>query len=78
MKLWVCIAVGLFAFSFSYWGNHGLGDSSRIPIGNWQTISNINWTEYARLENQTTQAGNEIETTLNDYGHDPSASLMNG
>jgi hypothetical protein len=33
-------SVGLLIFSFSYWGNHGVGDSSRIPVGHGQVIHN--------------------------------------
>lgn len=34
------ISFSLFAFAFSYWGDHGLGDSSRIPVGYGQYIRN--------------------------------------
>jgi hypothetical protein len=37
-KAWLFITVGLFIFSFTYWGDHGLGDSSRIPIGNGKSV----------------------------------------
>ena len=57
------ISIGLFIFSFTYWGNHGLGDGPMIPIGNWETIENTNWTEYGYLKGQKTSDGNEIETT---------------
>lgn len=30
-----------FVFAFSYWGNKGLGDYARIPIGNGFAIENI-------------------------------------
>ncbi|WP_066617601.1 hypothetical protein [Rufibacter roseus] len=33
-------SIGLLIFSFTYWGNHGLGDSSRIPVGHGQAIYN--------------------------------------
>ena len=29
----------LFVFSFTYYGNHGLGDESFIPLGHWETMS---------------------------------------
>ena len=57
------ISIGLFIFSFTYWGNHGLGDGPIIPIGHWETIENTNWTEYGYLQEQKTSDGNEIETT---------------
>jgi hypothetical protein len=34
----LCCWIGLFTFLFSYWGNHGLGDTSRIPIGYGEEI----------------------------------------
>ncbi len=57
------ISVGLFIFSFTYWGNHGLADGPMIPIGHWETIENTNWTEYGHLKDQKTSDGNNIETT---------------
>ncbi|HYF03998.1 MAG TPA: hypothetical protein VEC36_11510 [Patescibacteria group bacterium] len=38
------ISVFLFFFMFTYWGNHGLGDSARVPIGNFKTVRQINGT----------------------------------
>ena len=57
------ISILLFIFSFTYWGNHGLGDGPRIPIGHWETIENTNWNEYGYLKGQKTSDGNDIETT---------------
>jgi len=57
------ISIGLFIFSFTYWGNHGLGDGPMIPIGHWETIENTNWTEYGYLKGQKTSDGIDIETT---------------
>lgn len=34
------LAGGLFIYSFTYWGDHGLGDSSLIPVGHGQSIHN--------------------------------------
>jgi hypothetical protein len=36
------ISIGLFVYSFTYWGNHGLGDSARIPIGNFKEVGETN------------------------------------
>ena len=36
------ITIGLFIYSFTYWGNHGLGDSARIPIGNFKEVGETN------------------------------------
>ncbi|WP_298903801.1 hypothetical protein [uncultured Psychroserpens sp.] len=36
------ISIGLLIFSFTYWGNHGLGDSARIPIGNFKEVGETN------------------------------------
>ncbi|WGH76270.1 hypothetical protein P8625_03645 [Tenacibaculum tangerinum] len=57
------ISIGLFIFSFTYWGNHGLGDAPMIPIGHWETIENTNWTEYGYLKGKKTSDGINIETT---------------
>jgi len=62
-RLGFLISIGLFIFSCTYWGNHGLGDSAKIPIGHWETIGNINWTEYGYLKGQKTSDGFDIETT---------------
>ena len=57
------ISIALFVFSFTYWGNHGLGDGPIIPIGHFVTIENTNWTEYGYLKGQKTSDGVDIETT---------------
>jgi hypothetical protein len=42
IKLWffagLLISFGLFIFSFTYWGNHGLGDNSQLPIGHHKVV----------------------------------------
>ena len=35
-------SIGLFFFMFTHWGDHGLGDSSRIPLSHGREIDNIN------------------------------------
>ncbi|MBO2009913.1 hypothetical protein [Hymenobacter negativus] len=35
----------MFVFSFTYWGNHGLGDYARIPLGNGEAMQEINGME---------------------------------
>lgn len=66
-RIWVnsglVIWVGLFFFMFTYWGNHGLGDSARIPIGQGIAVKNINWTEYAYIEDIKTCDKIRIEMT---------------
>ena len=39
------ISILLFGYSFTFWGNHGLGDSARIPLSNFKEIDNTNWIE---------------------------------
>lgn len=34
----IIIYVLLFIFSFTYYGDHGLGDSYSIPLGRWETM----------------------------------------
>jgi hypothetical protein len=47
-KLWfksgLIVSVGLFLFMLSYWGNHGLGDNSRLPIGHFQLVTHSTFT----------------------------------
>jgi hypothetical protein len=43
---WSFIIIILFIWMFTYWGNHGLGDTARIPIGYDREIKQING-EYA-------------------------------
>lgn len=45
----------LFIYSFTYWGNHGLGDGAKIPIGNWKVIENVNWDYGSYLNFENTQ-----------------------
>lgn len=46
LKFWFLssfiISVSLFAFMFTHYGDHGLGDSARIPIGHCRSIQEIN------------------------------------
>jgi len=41
-RLWVncgrIISVGLFIFMFTYYGDHGLGDSSKVPVGHFKVV----------------------------------------
>jgi hypothetical protein len=61
------ISVGLFGFMFTYWGNHGLGDSARIPIGYFKTVERINLSE-PYIQNDK---GNSllIESFITDRNH---------
>lgn len=49
LRLWVLsgffISVGLFLFMFTYFGNHGLGDSARVPVGHFKVVRQINGTD---------------------------------
>ena len=57
------VSISLFIFLFSYWGNHELGDSARIPLGYDKEISNTNWTKYANFDGIKSLDGNDIYTT---------------
>ena len=37
-KVFHIIYTGLFVFMFTYYGDHGLGDESRLPIGHWEVV----------------------------------------
>ncbi len=45
-KTWMILSASsfvlLFVFMNTYWGDHGLGDSARIPVGYGEDISQIN------------------------------------
>lgn len=45
LKLWfssvIYISIFLFFFMFTHFGDHGLGDSARIPIGHWKAIQEV-------------------------------------
>ncbi|WP_339839858.1 hypothetical protein [uncultured Flavobacterium sp.] len=61
--LWLSISILLLLYMFTPFGNHGLGDSARIPISFTKEISNINWTKYGKLNGIKTSDENEIELT---------------
>lgn len=45
-RLWkrtrLVVALLLFVFSFTHWGNHGLGDMARIPLNHYGSMVEIN------------------------------------
>ena len=45
LKFWfisgLCLSIFLFYFMFSHFGDHGLGDSARIPIGHGKAIQEV-------------------------------------
>jgi hypothetical protein len=67
----------LFAFMFTYWGDHGLGDEAYIPIGHFKVVyqsdGNYNYIENARgtqlnIKNFTFDNGHlyaETDDTIN-------------
>ncbi|MEZ5043284.1 MAG: hypothetical protein R2828_25535 [Saprospiraceae bacterium] len=59
----IVIFIGLFIWMFSFWGNHGFGDSARIPVGNKIAVENINWTEYGYIKKEQISNAVNIETT---------------
>ncbi|GAA4501613.1 hypothetical protein GCM10023172_23750 [Hymenobacter ginsengisoli] len=44
-RLFVVTYMALFVFSCTYWGDHGLGDSARIPLGHGEEMSELNGTD---------------------------------
>ena len=49
-SIYLTIAGLLFTFSFTYYGNHGLGDESFIPLGHWKSIDASDGYAYFDLE----------------------------
>lgn len=49
LKFWFLsgfiISVGLFGFMMTHFGDHGLGDGARVPIGHFREIQEINGTQ---------------------------------
>lgn len=45
LSAYLIIYVGLFGYMFTYWGDHGLGDYARVPVGHWQQIHEIDGTD---------------------------------
>ena len=45
-KFWLLsgfiISIMLFVYMFTYFGDHGLGDSARVPIGHFKVVKQIN------------------------------------
>jgi len=67
LRLWflsgLFISIGLLLFMFTYWGDHGLGDGPKIPIGNGLVVDNTNWTEYGYIKGLKTNDNIDIEMT---------------
>lgn len=61
------ISVLLFAFSFSYWQDTGLGDNSKIPVGYGQTIQSEDfaWTYF--YPNPDKAEANQDELIIGNY-----------
>ena len=57
------ISITLFVYMFSYWGDHGLGDGPKIPIGHGIVVDNTNWNKYGYLNDISTSGKQEIEMT---------------
>ncbi len=54
LSSWVAIFFGLFFFMFSYYGDHGLGDSTRIPIDHHREIGQTDLLSYIKPNNNGT------------------------
>ena len=70
LRLWflsgLVISVGLFLFMFTYFGDHGLGDSARVPIGHFKVVRQINGSD-TYLQNSK---GDQLGITNFDYDSD--------
>ena len=49
LRLWILsglfFSLGLLFFLFSYYGDHGLGDSARVPVGHGRAIQEMDGTQ---------------------------------
>lgn len=57
------ISFGLFIFMFTYYGDHGLGDNAKIPLGHGIVMENTNWDNYGHIDGVKTIDKIDIETT---------------
>ena len=48
--IYFTIAGLMFIFSFTYYGNHGLGDEATIPLGHMKTMNSSDGYAYLNLE----------------------------
>lgn len=63
LRIGTIISVLLFIFMFTHWGNHGFGDSARIPLKKGLVLDNIDWNEVAFIEEIKTENESPLETT---------------
>lgn len=62
-RLWLSISLFLLFYMFTPYGDHGLGDSARIPISFTKEISNINSSNYGKLNKVKSREHNDIYLT---------------
>ena len=64
----MCKIAGLFFFMFTYYGDHGLGDSARIPVGHRRAIQEVNGIQaYIQDEGPVNSLDIEKFIITNDY-----------
>lgn len=72
------ISFGLVIFMVTYWGDHGLGDNARVPIGHFKTVKQING-DVAYIENKGgEQLGIKNFTFDNDNFYGETQKELNG
>ena len=49
LTLYCFVALVLFVFMFTYYGNHGLGDESRVPLANGESVNASDGYTYFKL-----------------------------
>ncbi|QEM09438.1 hypothetical protein [Mucilaginibacter rubeus] len=54
-KVYTVVALLLIVFSFTYYGDHGLGDSSRIPLGHGEAILENDQSAYFEPKDKSEQ-----------------------
>ncbi len=59
--LWLYISIFLLFYMFTPYGNHGLGDSARIPISFSKAVSNVDWTEESAIDGVECNDGSDLE-----------------
>ncbi|MCG9792639.1 hypothetical protein [Flavobacterium algicola] len=60
-SIWIFTCLLLLFYMFTPYGNHGLGDSARIPISFSKAVSNVDWTEESTIDDVETKDRSNLQ-----------------
>jgi hypothetical protein len=82
LKFWFLtgfiISLGLFIYMFTYFGDHGLGDSAKVPIGHFKVVRQINGADSYIQNSKGDQLGIDFFTFDNNRLYAETPSELNG